>query len=182
MKPIDSPDPSPRRISASITSKEDVQETRRFTEGRVTTLRISAAVFLIVILVVLYLLANRSIPDSANNTYPIPIPANQSLDIEVLDGFGNMKIAQQAADYLRSQGYDVVEMKKNNDGIVDRSFVLDRSGKLDAAKKVAAVLGIPLNKVFQKIDRNLYLDVTVVVGKDFSKLKAFQSHSQRSIH
>lgn len=182
MNQKDSPDPLPRRISASTDSNEDVQEARRFTRGRVTVLRISSAVFLIVILVVLYLLANRSNPHSTNETYPVPVLANQSLDIEVLDGYGNMKIAQRVTDYLRSQGYDVVEMKKNNDGIVDRSFVLDRSGKFDAAKKVAAVLGISPNKVFQKIDRNLYLDVTVIVGKDFSKLKTFQSRSQRSSH
>lgn len=151
-------------------------------ERRSIAIRIFIAACLVAGLVTLYLLANKNISTRTSDPYPVPEPAGRHLDVEVLDGMGNMKVAQKATDYLRAQGYDVVEMKKNIDGVVDRSYVLDRSGDLDAAKKIAAVLGISPNKVFQKIDRNLYLDVTVIIGKDFSKLKAFQSYLQRSAH
>ena len=73
-------------------------------------------------------------------------------------------------------------MKKNNSGIEERTFIFDRSGNLDAARKLATMLGVSQDKVFQKIDRTLYLDITVVMGKDYSRLKAFQSSNERNIH
>jgi hypothetical protein len=73
-------------------------------------------------------------------------------------------------------------MKRNNGEIEERTFILDRSGNLDAARKLATVLGVSQDKVFQKIDRTLYLDITVVMGKDYSRLKAFQSSNERNIH
>jgi hypothetical protein len=73
-----------------------------------------------------------------------------------------------------------VEMKRNNDGIIERTYVVDRSGNLEAARKLATTLGIAQDKVFQKIDRNLYLDVSVVVGKDFFRLKVFQTLNERN--
>jgi hypothetical protein len=179
MKRKNIPDTAAEGSGASIPGEESGRA-----EGgaRRIVVRVSAAALLAWALVVLYLLANKSVSNRKNDPYPVPEPAGRHLDVEVLDGVGNMKIAQRATDYLRAQGYDVVEMKKNLDGIADRSFVLDRSGDFDAARRVAAALGIPPNKVFQKIDRNLYLDVTVTIGKDFSKLKAFQSYRQRSAH
>ena len=93
-----------------------------------------------------------------------------------------MRAAQHMTNTLRALGYDVVEMKKNNGEFEERTFIFDRSGNLDAAKKLATILGVPQDKVFQKIDRTLYLDMTVVLGKDYSRLKAFQSSTERMIH
>jgi hypothetical protein len=39
---------------------------------------------------------------------------------------------------------------------------------------VAQALGVPEERVEQQIDRNAYLDVTVVLGKDFRSLKPMQ--------
>ncbi len=159
----------------------DDPERGEFQRRRIA-IRLGGVAFLIAALVVLILLANKNVTSRKSDPYPVPEPAGRHLDVEVLDGIGNMKIAQKATDYLRAQGYDVVEMRKNLEGVADRSFVLDRSGDFDAAKRVAAVLGIPPNKVFQKIDRNLYLDVSVTIGKDFAALKAFHPYRQRSAH
>ena len=90
-----------------------------------------------------------------------------------------MRAAQQLTNVLREQGYDVVEMKRNNGEVEERTLILDRSGNLDAARKLAATLGISQDKVYQKIDRTRYLDLTIVMGKDFSRLKAFQSSNER---
>jgi hypothetical protein len=73
-------------------------------------------------------------------------------------------------------------MKKSYDDVEERTFIFDRSGNLDAARKLASILGISQDKVFQKIDRTLYLDITVVMGKDYSRLKSFQLSTERNIH
>jgi hypothetical protein len=174
-------DTAARGSGASVPVEKSEREDERGGRRNIA-LRICLALFLVGALIALYLLANENFSNRASDPYPVPEPVGRRLDVEVLDGVGNARIAQRVTDYLRAQGYDVVEMKKSIDGVADRSFVLDRAGDLDAAKRVAAALGIPADKVYQKIDRNLYLDVTVTVGKDFSKLKAFRSSLQRSTH
>jgi hypothetical protein len=129
--------------------------------------------------ITVYVLANRR---NRTNSEIIPAVNSRSLEVEVLDGAGNMRAAQQLTNILRVQGYDVVEMKKNNGEVEERTFIFDRSGNLDAARKLATVLGVSQDKVFQKIDRTLYLDITVVMGKDYSRLKSFQLSAERDIH
>ena len=46
-------------------------------------------------------------------------------------------------------------------------MVLDRVGQVDYAREVADALGIP--RVTSQPDSNLYLDVTVVLGEDWSR-------------
>ena len=132
------------------------------------------------LIVTVYVLAHRSFSHHSATVDPLPLSTERRLEVEVLDGAGSMKAAQYVTNILRSQGYDVVEMKRNNDGMIERTYVVDRSGNLEAARKLATTLGIAQDKVFQKIDRNLYLDVTVMVGKDFSRLKIFQALNERN--
>lgn len=182
MKQIDSSDTTVQSDSSSSSTREHVSSAKRFLKRRNKVIKIASVITCMAILAVLYLLVNKNSTNRNDDAYLLPESNSRHLEIEVLDGIGNKKIAQSMTDYLRSQGYDVVEMRRNNDGIIERSYVLDRSGDLDAAKKIAAAVGIPQNKVFQKINRTLYLDVTVVIGKDFSQLKTFQSIMNRSIH
>jgi hypothetical protein len=136
-------------------------------------------ILFLALIVTVYVLAHKSFSGSTS-VDPLPSSTDSVLQVEVLDGAGNMKAAQYVTNILRSQRYDVVEMKRNSEGIIERTYVIDRSGNLEAAKKLATTLGIAQDKVFQKIDRNLYLDVTVVVGKDFSRLKVFQALNERN--
>jgi hypothetical protein len=132
------------------------------------------------LIITVYVLAHRSFSSQNATVDSLPSSTDPVLEVEVLDGAGSMKAAQYVTNILRSQGYDVVEMKRNDDGMIERTYVVDRSGNLEAARKLATTLGIAQDKVFQKIDRNLYLDVSVVVGKDFSQLKVFQALNERS--
>lgn len=135
-----------------------------------------------VLFVVLYVIAHKDIPDDDKHSTRQPLVANKTLEVEVIDGVGNSKVAQHAVHVLRLLGYDVVEFRKSDNGIVERSYVLDRSGDFDNVKKLAISFGITEDKVFQKIDKNLYVDVTVVIGKDFSNLKTFQSFKKDKIN
>ncbi|MFH0992375.1 MAG: LytR C-terminal domain-containing protein [bacterium] len=92
------------------------------------------------------------------------------IQLDVLNGTGIPKLGQKFTDYLRARGFDVVEMGNFREKNVAQTHVLDRSGNLAAAEQVAAALGIPKERVGQMIDRNLYIDVTVIVGKDYRSL------------
>jgi len=96
------------------------------------------------------------------------------IQLDVLNGSGAAKLAQRFTDYLRARGFDVVEMGNYKESSVEFTRVIDRAGNLQAAEQVARALGVSKERVTQEIDRNAYLDVTVVIGKDFRSLKPLQ--------
>ena len=166
----------------SSASSERVRKSQRLTALRGKILKGTLIVLSVAFSITIYVLANRRSNIGSEEGEYIPVVNNRSLEVEVLDGAGSMRAAQYMTNVLRAQGYDVVEMKRNNSEVEERTFILDRSGNLDAARKLATMLGVSQDKVFQKIDRTRYLDISVVIGKDYSRLKVFQSSTERKIH
>jgi hypothetical protein len=166
----------------SSASSENVRKNKLLSVLRGPLMKATFVLLSVAFFITLYVLANRRNYTNGEVGEFIPTVNSRSLEVEVLDGAGNMRAAQQMTNILRAQGYDVVEMKKNYDDVEERTFIFDRSGNLDAARKLATILGISQDKVFQKIDRTLYLDITVVMGKDYSRLKSFQLSPERNIH
>lgn len=94
----------------------------------------------------------------------------QVIQLDVLNGTREAKLAQRVTDYLRTQGFDVVEMGNYKSAPVETTLVLDRTGNIEAAREVARVLGVPESNVRTQIDRSLFLDVSVILGNDFAHL------------
>ena len=94
------------------------------------------------------------------------------IQINILNGAGEKKIASKAMDYFRNRGFDVVEID-NYESIVEYSFVIDRVGDLNSAKQVAYALGVPDSLIQSDIDSSLYLRSSVVLGKNYQTLKPF---------
>ncbi len=84
--------------------------------------------------------------------------------VEVLNGAGRSGLARAVTDRLREHGYDVVFFG-NARSASDTSYVLDRAGHLGTAQGVARALGV--TRVRSAVDTTLYLEVTVVLGKDW---------------
>lgn len=85
--------------------------------------------------------------------------------VEVLNGAGVDGLARSVTDSLRVLGFDVVYY--GNARSFDRqvSVVLDRIGSPERALAVAQSLGIP--NVRSEPDASLYLDVSVLLGRDW---------------
>ncbi len=96
-----------------------------------------------------------------------------TIQLDVLNGTGETKLAQRLTDFLRSRGFDVVEMG-NYAGDLENTLVIDRTGNKEAAVRVAQSLGVPEEKVVRQIDKTLYLDVSVYIGKDYRSLAPFK--------
>jgi hypothetical protein len=94
--------------------------------------------------------------------------ATERVRVEILNGGGHAGAAREATDQLRDLGFDVVFF--GNAGSFDRdsSVVLDRMGRIEAARDVADALGI--RNVRSEPDSNLYLDVSVVLGMEWMPL------------
>jgi calcineurin-like phosphoesterase len=105
-------------------------------------------------------------------------PSNETLQIDVQNGSGIQGIAGKVMEYLRANGFDVVEMGNFATSDIKTSMVIDRAGNMRNAKRVAQNLGISEKYVIQQINKNYFLDATVVVGKDYMELNPFKQNNK----
>ncbi|MGD8700470.1 MAG: LytR C-terminal domain-containing protein [Gemmatimonadales bacterium] len=85
--------------------------------------------------------------------------------VEVLNGAGVDRLASRATERLRELGFDVVYYGNADDFGRDTSVAIARLDSVEPARRAADALG--LQRVEHRPDRNLYLDVTVILGKDW---------------
>ena len=96
------------------------------------------------------------------------------LQMDVLNGCGVKGIGSKFTDYLRSRGFDVVESKNYKTFHVASTLIIDRVGDLAAARRVAFALGVKERNIIQQINPDYFVDVSVVIGKDYSELNISQ--------
>jgi hypothetical protein len=96
------------------------------------------------------------------------------IQLDVLNGCGAPGAAMSCTAYLRSRGFDVVEMRNYKTFDLPTSLVIDRTGNRANAERVAYALGIKPSNIVQQINQDYYVDVSVVVGKDYKTLQPSQ--------
>jgi len=96
--------------------------------------------------------------------------ASEIIQMDVLNGCGISGVADRYTDFLRAHNFDVVQIGNYISFEVDETFVIDRIGNKANALKVAEVIGIENVKVIQQLNDNYFLDVSLVIGKDYYKL------------
>jgi hypothetical protein len=97
--------------------------------------------------------------------------ASSIVQVEVLNGCGFSGIAERFTNFLRQKNFDVVQVGNYFSFDIDKSIVIDRTGNKTNAIKVADALGIDRKHVIQQINNDYFLDVSLVIGKDFNQLK-----------
>ena len=96
--------------------------------------------------------------------------ASEIIQMDVLNGCGISGVADRYTDFLRAHNFDVVQIGNYISFEVDETFVIDRIGNKANALKVAEAIGIENVKVIQQLNDNYFLDVSLVIGKDYYKL------------
>lgn len=100
---------------------------------------------------------------------PAVDPARPRIRVEVLNAAGVPRLAQRATERLRDSGFDVVHYGNARGFHPDSSLVLDRIGQLSSAQAVARSIGI--SRVRARPDSTLYLEVTVILGRDWQGIE-----------
>jgi hypothetical protein len=98
----------------------------------------------------------RAAPDVADSA--------QRIKIEVLNATEVRGLARRATRHLRDRGFDVLYMGTATTQL-DSTLVLDRSGHVERARRVAEALGGA--RVESRPDSSRYLDVTVMLGRSW---------------
>lgn len=111
----------------------------------------------------------KPLPEAQRRDVVVRNPAMRPLGrvrVEVLNAGGTESMARLATDLLRDSGFDVVFFGNADHFGDDSTVVFDRTGDLNAARAVADVLGA--RSVRAEPDSNLYLDVTVLLGREWT--------------
>jgi hypothetical protein len=109
-----------------------------------------------------------SVDEEELNNLPAAI-----VQLEVLNGCGVTGVADKFTAYLRQNNFDVVQVGNYSSFDFDKTIVIDRTGKRANADKVAGALGIDKENIIQQINNDYFLDVSLIIGRDFNKLKPF---------
>ena len=135
------------------------------------TKRILSGVIIVLILVIGYFgysyishMSTKSSDDKVENKPP------RILQLDVLNGCGAKGIGAKFTDYLRTQGFDVVESKNYKSFQIPQTLVIDRIGDLTAARRVATALGVKENNIVQQLNLDYFVDISVIIGKDYTQL------------
>jgi hypothetical protein len=96
---------------------------------------------------------------------PVVAPSGVRIRVQVLNATPTRGLARRATVFLRDRGFDVVEVATAARPR-DSTLVIDRSAHLEWAHLVARALGGAL--VESRPDSSRYLDVTVLVGRDWA--------------
>jgi hypothetical protein len=85
--------------------------------------------------------------------------------VQVLNATDTRGLARRATVFLRDRGFDVVEVA-TAPASRESTLVIDRSGHPSWAQLVARAMGSV--QVESRLDSSRYLDVTVLVGRDWT--------------
>ena len=129
-------------------------------------------------LFLIYLLILKLVPFSSvsqnNNQTDL---LKEKIQVEVLNGCGVSGIADKLTDFLREKSFDVVNIGNYRSFEIDNSILIDRTGNLLNVKIIADSIGLNNSNIIQQINKDYLLDVTIILGKDYSKLIPLKKRS-----
>ncbi len=170
--------PSPGYSTFRVESHEEESERptkhNSFCSSSRWTLDVLIVLLLLLVGYFSYALISRQFVGS-DDEIPLPAPLQpKSIQVDVLNGSGASNVASRFTSFLRQRGIDVVEMKNYKTFDVKETLVIDRIGNLAPAQEVARVLGVPSQNVIQMINPDYFVQVSVIIGKDYPMLKPTQ--------
>jgi hypothetical protein len=151
--------------------KAPVSRPARKRDPRGVALNLLIAALVIVVGYLGYSLFARHVTQPPVDPMRSGVAPGEIIQIDVLNGCGANGAATAFTSFLRARGYDVVEMRNYKAFDVEESLVIDRTGNRKNAEKVAYALGIRKENILQQLNQDYYVDVSVVIGKDYNSLK-----------
>ncbi len=100
--------------------------------------------------------------------------AEEIIQVDIRNGCGVSGVADRYTDFLRNKGFDVAEIGNYISSDVDQTMIIDRIGNMANAYKVAKTLGVKNENVIQQLNKDYFIDVSVIIGKDYFSLTPFK--------
>jgi hypothetical protein len=162
-------------LETNSTRKKSSNSTGK--KSKTVNLLLNVSIFLlsVLILYMLYSLYVRLFHRQIDSINPAGEQvASDMIQVDVLNGCGVGGVGDRFTDFLRNNGIDVVKVGNYISNDVGESLIIDRTGNLANAYKVAKTLGIKNENVIQQLNKEYFLDVTIVIGRDYFNLSPFK--------
>ena len=130
--------------------------------------------FLFLIMILLYQLKITLGKNDLSKTNLSANPITEAFiaEIEILNGCGESGIANLYANFLRQQGFDVIESKNaDNFDYLNTNILVHKKEMMPIAKNLAKILKI---KEIQFNKKGMW-DLSLIIGKDYKKLDSFET-------
>ena len=101
------------------------------------------------------------------------------IEVEILNGCGVVGLASKVSDLLRDNNIDVVRSENADNFNYTQTMLILRNENLEELNYVAKSLGLnPAEdpRVIHQPDESLSVDLTLILGKDFSSIKSIQAY------
>ena len=101
------------------------------------------------------------------------------IEVEILNGCGVVGLASKVSDLLRDNNIDVVRSENADNFNYTQTMLILRNENLEDLNYVAKSLGLNPNedpRVIHQPDESLSVDLTLILGKDFSSIKSIQAY------
>jgi hypothetical protein len=158
------------------------KKTRKFykkgkTPGKASSKFLSLFILVLGLAVLVY---TFSFVKRLTQTEAIGSPEPILIKLQVLNGCGIPGAAQEVADFIVTQkfevfAFDVIEVDNFSDSLIPQTLIWDRAGDLDAAQKAAQLFNISKENVSYQAIKEKHLKVlgiqqTLILGKDYKKI------------
>lgn len=154
--------------SSSTSSSKSSRKTSSFSNTILITLIIFLAIIVLFLSYSLYMKVQNISNDKNKNDNEV---ASAIIQIEVMNGCGVDGVAAKFTDYLRQKNFDVVQVGNYMSNSIDETLIIDRIGNRANTEKLANVLGVDKKNIIQQLNKDYFLDATLVIGKDYNKLE-----------
>lgn len=116
---------------------------------------------------------NKVVLTQVDEFVPENVPY-QGIVIEVLNGCGVPGLAQKFTNYLRSEGFDVIYTGNADRMNYANTLLIERIESREKSTEVNRALQLNLQSIIQKLDPSLQVDLTLILGRDYSQLPVYK--------
>ena len=96
------------------------------------------------------------------------------IEIEIQNGCGVAGLANIYTDFLRAEGYDVLDSKNAQHFSYSQSLILHHNDDYERALSLANTMGVSESQISVLEDENKLHDLTLIIGQDYRSLRSYE--------
>jgi hypothetical protein len=128
------------------------------------------AILSLAIIILAYTLIASVLPAKKVDKPTTGVDSVHTLQLEVLNGCGKAGVGDIFVDFLRKNKMDVVQTGNYVSFDMPNTLIINRSGRGERARYIAQLLGVDTANIIRQYNKNYYVDVSVIIGKDYKSL------------
>ena len=102
------------------------------------------------------------------------LKTGHKIEVDVRNGCGVPRLANMYTDYLREEGYDVLDSGNADHFSYIESTILHHNGDFERALSLAKTMGIKKSLIISNNDESQLHDVTLIIGRDYRSLYTYK--------